>query len=544
MEARRDNPNARDRMFHALFYRVALTYARTIPVSARRLLEFMLLIKAVSVLLVLVYIHSMFSQQPTNCLKDIEQDWPKDGILRVEIIYNASENYTLEESYKKEYGVFNYLQHFVYGDEKHNDVFSDSNLNVSESNETSQLNNTCENGTEGSPQGFTSDEVLDEGSETTQTVYNFVTNSASELEMLSQAVWPEEKYIVEYALEYGFLRLSPKTRHRLNITVLLKVLDPDVDECFGDWMSRFIMDEFLGYDDVLMSSVKALAEKDNNKGYFRNVVTNEHYRFVSIWMERSSYVAALFVMIIFTLSISMLLRYSHHQILVFIVDLLNMIETNTTVTFPAAPLLTIIMALIGMEAIMSEFFNDTVTAFYIIVIVWMADQYDAVCCHTQISKRHWLRFFYLYHFAFYAYHYRFNGQYSFLALVISWLFIQHSMVYFFHHYELPAVVQMSTVHHIAATVNIHEHQQAPERRPNQQDRSTSTSRVEVTTTPVQASSTQAEAGSEGSSGEATEYTPSTELSADADTDSMLEDLGVASNSLATSFREPHSTSQS
>lgn len=34
------------------------------------------------------------------------------------------------------------------------------------------------------------------------------------------------------------------------------------------------------------------------------------------------------------------------------------------------------------------------------------------------------RFFYLYHFAFYAYHYRFNGQYSSLALVTSWLFIQ------------------------------------------------------------------------------------------------------------------------
>ena len=37
-------------------------------------------------------------------------------------------------------------------------------------------------------------------------------------------VWPEEKYIVEYALEYGFLRLSPKTRHRLNITVMLVTL--------------------------------------------------------------------------------------------------------------------------------------------------------------------------------------------------------------------------------------------------------------------------------------------------------------------------------
>ncbi|CAG9564066.1 unnamed protein product [Danaus chrysippus] len=45
---------------------------------------------------------------------------------------------------------------------------------------------------------------------------------------------------------------------------------------------------------------------------------------------------------------------------------------------------------IGMEAIMSEFFNDTTTAFYIILIVWIADQYDAICCHTAIAKRHWL----------------------------------------------------------------------------------------------------------------------------------------------------------
>lgn len=45
----------------------------------------------------------------------------------------------------------------------------------------------------------------------------------------------------------------------------------------------------------------------------------------------------------------------------------------------------------GMEAIMSEFFNDTTTAFYIILVVWIADQYDAICCRTTITKRHWLR---------------------------------------------------------------------------------------------------------------------------------------------------------
>uniref|UniRef100_A0A3Q3AZF0 Transmembrane protein 259 n=2 Tax=Kryptolebias marmoratus TaxID=37003 RepID=A0A3Q3AZF0_KRYMA len=213
------------------------------------------------------------------------------------------------------------------------------------------------------------------------------------------------------------------------------------DECFGDGFSRFLLDEFLGYDDILMSSVKALAENEENKGFLRNVVSGEHYRFVSMWMARTSYLAAFVIMVIFTLSVSMLLRYSHHQIFVFIVDLLQMLEMNMTIAFPAAPLLTVILALVGMEAIMSEFFNDTTTAFYIILIVWLADQYDAICCHTNTSKRHWLRFFYLYHFAFYAYHYRFNGQYSSLALVTSWLFIQHSMIYFFHHYELPAILQ-------------------------------------------------------------------------------------------------------
>lgn len=54
---------------------------------------------------------------------------------------------------------------------------------------------------------------------------------------------------------------------------------------------------------------------------------------------------------------------------------------------------------LGMEALMSEFFNDTTTAFYIILIVWLADQYDAICCHTALTKRHWLRYVIMINFA-------------------------------------------------------------------------------------------------------------------------------------------------
>lgn len=38
------------------------------------------------------------------------------------------------------------------------------------------------------------------------------------------SVWPQEEYIVEYSLEYGFLRLSQSTRQRLNIPVMVVTL--------------------------------------------------------------------------------------------------------------------------------------------------------------------------------------------------------------------------------------------------------------------------------------------------------------------------------
>lgn len=82
-------------------------------------------------------------------------------------------------------------------------------------------------------------------------------------------VWPEDEYIVEYSLEYGFLRLSPATRRKLNISVQIVVLDPNKDTCFGDTFSKFILHNFLGYDDVLMSSIKSLAEHEDNKGFLR-----------------------------------------------------------------------------------------------------------------------------------------------------------------------------------------------------------------------------------------------------------------------------------
>jgi hypothetical protein len=94
----------------------------------------------------------------------------------------------------------------------------------------------------------------------------------------------EEQYIIEYSLEYGFLRLPPETRKRLNIEVLLVTIGNKIflnknfyyffflikditnNTCFGSGLSRFMLDQFIGYQEILMSSIKQLAEKEAHKG--------------------------------------------------------------------------------------------------------------------------------------------------------------------------------------------------------------------------------------------------------------------------------------
>lgn len=44
------------------------------------------------------------------------------------------------------------------------------------------------------------------------------------------------------------------------------LLDLVIEKCFGDSLSRFLLDEFFGYDDVLMFSVKRFVEYEDNKG--------------------------------------------------------------------------------------------------------------------------------------------------------------------------------------------------------------------------------------------------------------------------------------
>lgn len=430
--------SVRDRLFHSIYFKAALLYAQICPKPMQRALELIILLKALGFFFALVYIHVTFIKNPATCLMDVK-DWPRDGVLRVEVLPNLDKHKAQLEAARLDRLLMRSLQeNFYYGIGPQSKTYYSKYKELLKRKPGQFRQRYFPAGS------IAANETIVQYFEYGNPDSSKESASNEKVSSTDNTEYEEDQYIVEYSLEYGHLRLSQATRQRLKIPVRVVQLDPMNNKCFGDSFSKFLLKEFLGYDDLLMASVRVIAEQEDNKGYLRNVITGEHYRFVSMWWAAwSSYPTAFCIMLLFTFSISMLLRFSHHQIFVFIVDLLQMLEFNVTARFPIAPLLTVILALVGMEAIMSEFFNDTSTAFYIILIVWMADQYDAICCHTSITKRHWLRFFYLYHFSFYAYHYRFSGQNRSLALVSSWLFIQHSMFYFFHHYELPVIIQQA-----------------------------------------------------------------------------------------------------
>ncbi|GBM74272.1 Membralin [Araneus ventricosus] len=358
----------RDRLFQVLFERATIAYASTFPARVRKLIEIGLLVLAVICLFILMYAHVAFVRTPVNCLEKEIQTWSREGVLRIEI--------SLEEPITKNYNISIYYNNTLASHFSRIQQEQKNYLELMKSKKAQQrpINKVPE--------------VLEENFEVeildAEKSPVFINRTIPFKDM-----WHQDKYIIEYSLEYGFLRLSPGARQNTSVKVHTVVLDPYNDECFGNQFSRFLLKYILGYSDILMGSLRYLVDRDEYKGFVRNVVTGDQYRFVDKSTTWTAYLSAAFFMIIFTLSVSMLLRYSHHQIFLFVVELLHVFEMNT-ISFPAAPLLTVVLALVGMEAIMSEFFNDSVTAFYIIIIVWMADQYDSICCRTAVSKKHWL----------------------------------------------------------------------------------------------------------------------------------------------------------
>uniref|UniRef100_A0A915D3A3 Uncharacterized protein n=1 Tax=Ditylenchus dipsaci TaxID=166011 RepID=A0A915D3A3_9BILA len=345
----------RDRLFHVMLVKVAISYSRYVSYFWRRVIEFSVLVMAISLLGLLIY----------------------EGVVRVEVIQNLEEFHRLQAKAQKEssrlpedyYTHFDLRQIFVRGPialpKELKTKHQNSNpLQPSNKPGTARKANeevVEESPFEGKPTANSSslagyvhsllaffyqpidlnfNELDSDGIVSGREAVPVIEDQIEQLEELekrfgvdSNAPEPAFAYVVEYSLHYGLLKLSPSMRQEYAIPSMLVQLDSESDECFGDWKSKFLMRYLTGFEDIIMSSVRSLAENETEKGYLRDMISGEHYHFISMGISRVSYLTALLVMLIFTFAISMLLRFSHHQIFLFIVDLLQMFELNQPLVF-------------------------------------------------------------------------------------------------------------------------------------------------------------------------------------------------------------------
>lgn len=206
-----------------------------------------MLLKAICAFFILIYIHLTFSQTPSSCLDHVKDNWPRDGILRVEIIRMN------RKPLKDDIGVHHFANANSSSDRMtYEDIIRHCSTVNSSSTHLKTHKNICS--VKQKERSF----VLEPN--------DIDENDAGK--KVEHENWTEE-YSVEYALEYGLLRLSASARKIHKIPIKIIRLNPQTDSCFGDSLSRFILKEFLGYDDLLMASVKVLAEQEENKGYLR-----------------------------------------------------------------------------------------------------------------------------------------------------------------------------------------------------------------------------------------------------------------------------------
>jgi hypothetical protein len=316
----------RARLFRVLFMKIAVIYAIAIPITIRKAIEWSILLIAFLSLFVLCHLHVTFIRTPINCLDHVQNDWPRDGILRVQIlndphdnnqqiVNNNNQSNQKQENSSVDFDLNNInedivvverngVEEEVLYDVNNNNMIKSNDFVNNDENKDKELSDYYYSNLS----SFDVKDLIDYSNQINNNNENNgypqpLKEKVSHLQMIARAVWPHESYIVEYSLEYGFLRLSARSRQRLQIPIKVVTLDPNNNECFGDLFSRTLLDNFLGYDDILMGSLKNLAEKENNKGYVRNVITGEHYRFVNIWMTRASYIAAAVIILVLTLSI-------------------------------------------------------------------------------------------------------------------------------------------------------------------------------------------------------------------------------------------------
>ncbi|BBM98228.1 hypothetical protein MPTK1_1g11860 [Marchantia polymorpha subsp. ruderalis] len=255
-----------------------------------------------------------------------------------------------------------------------------------------------------------------------------------------------------YSVEKGYLMLSEGAKFHHNIKTVNVTISAQ-NACFGNKWQQLLIDNFVGYDTILMNSLLNAREK----GYLYNFQTKELYNlnylqeFSGVPHGFEDYIVfkcgvlitSLFVFFTTTMSVSFTLRETQARMLKFTVQLQHharhRLPTYRLIFVHVIESLVFVPIMIGILFFLFEFFDDQLLAFMVLTLVWLCELYTMISVRTPLSMQYFPRFFFLYFMVFHIYFFSYTYGFSYLAFSATAAFMQHLVLYFWNRFEVPAL---------------------------------------------------------------------------------------------------------
>ncbi|KAH7440443.1 hypothetical protein KP509_04G107300 [Ceratopteris richardii] len=274
---------------------------------------------------------------------------------------------------------------------------------------------------------------------------------------LDSVEWSEEgsdgfEPVYLYSIERGYLLLPEDAKSHHNVQTINMSLSAR-NSCFGNRWQQLLINSLVGYDTILMNSLL----EARGEGFLYNFQTKEIYTLKHPREEKGAssslqgyiiskcgvLIMSLFVFFTTTMSVSFTLRETQARMLRFTVQL----QYHARHRLPAFRLIFIhvieslvfVPIMIGILFFLFEFYEDQLLAFMVLTLVWLCELFTMISVRTPVSTQFFPRYFFLYFMVFHIYFFSYEYGFSYLAFSATAAFMQHLVLYFWNHFEVPAL---------------------------------------------------------------------------------------------------------
>jgi len=265
-----------------------------------------------------------------------------------------------------------------------------------------------------------------------------------------------DKIELVFSMDEGFLFLNDENRAKYKIKEDAINVFSDDSSCFGDKFQQTIMfNIFQNEEEALLTNF--ILQKYKFTGFVQNQrgkITNlSDYRGTrgDFWNKLGIIVSTLITFTTLNIVVEFTLKETQSKVVEFSYRLKEYVRTDTPVlsliTTHILNILLFIPLTIGLLYTLQwvVYRGDVYASFGVLSLVWFIRAFSIVCVRTHPSLHFFPRTQFLYYSLFHLYSQVYPHGFIRAALSVTTLFCVHSMVFFFHRYELPAV-QAGAIH--------------------------------------------------------------------------------------------------